>query len=269
MMKEPTSGQSEFIYQQLCENQGFTADHKQYIDTIIADLNMGKYRACEKLDAQWHTHQWVKQAILCYLKMTPAESLGPTYPYHRDIVPPKFHKEDPHTNDIRNVPPTHIRYGAYVSPGVILMPCFVNIGAHIGKDSMIDCWASIGSCAQIGERCHISAGSGIGGVLEPLQATPTVIEDDCFIGARCEIAEGVHVEQGAVIACGTFITQSTKIYDRTTGETFYGRIPSNAVVVPGSLPSKDGTHHLNAAIIVKYADAQTRAKTSINQLLRE
>ncbi len=238
------------------------------LQTIEA-LDSGKIRIAEKTSQGWIHHSWVQKAILCYFKLTSNKTNHNSPLPFKDKIDSKFQHKHLDNLSCRVVPPTHVRYGAYIGNQCVLMPCFVNIGAHIGDHTMIDTWATIGSGAQIGKHVHISGGVGIGGVLEPPQAKPTIIEDHCFIGARSEIAEGIYIQEGAVIAMGTFISQSTKIYDRISGQYHHGVVPKNAVVVPGSIPSKDGSHHLNAAIIVKYADEQTRKKTKINELLRD
>jgi 2,3,4,5-tetrahydropyridine-2-carboxylate N-succinyltransferase len=242
------------------------------LDEIIAGLNAGRLRVAEKIDGQWVTHQWLKKAVLLYFRTHDNRVMTGGEPRYFDKVPGRF---DGYTDaqfregGFRVVPPAAARAGTYIAPNVILMPSFVNIGAYVDEGTMVDTWATVGSCAQIGKHVHLSGGVGIGGVLEPLQATPTIVEDHCFIGARSEIVEGVIVEAHSVISMGVFIGQSTKIYDRATGEITYGRVPSGSVVVPGSLPSADGKYSLACAVIVKRVDAQTRAKTSINDLLRD
>ncbi|MBL4647807.1 MAG: 2,3,4,5-tetrahydropyridine-2,6-dicarboxylate N-succinyltransferase, partial [Gammaproteobacteria bacterium] len=214
---------------------------------------------------------WLKKAVLLSFRVHENRKMSGGYTHFYDKVPLKYAELTESAlaeTGTRIVPPTNVRYGSYIATNVVLMPCFVNIGAYVDQGTMVDTWASVGSCAQIGKNVHLSGGVGIGGILEPLQANPTIIEDDCFIGARSEIVEGVIVEKGSVISMGVFIGQSTKIYHRETGEISYGRIPSGSVVVPGNLPAADGTHSLYAAIIVKQVDEKTRAKTSINELLR-
>ncbi len=238
--------------------------------TMLNALNDGRSRVAYPVDGQWVVNTEAKKAVLDYLRTQAAyvhNEPGRAY----DKVPLKytdFSAEDFQALGSRIVPGAIVRHGAYIGPNCVLMPAFVNIGAYVGAHTMIDTWATVGSCAQIGERVHISGGVGIGGVLEPLQAQPVIIENDCFIGARSEITEGVHVEQGAVIGMGVYLSQSTKIYDRQRDKVTYGRIPAGAVVVPGSLPSQQGQCHLACAVIVKYADEATRKKTSINELLR-
>ena len=247
-------------------------DLSQALDRVIADLNAGRLRVAEKIDGRWVTRQWLKKAVLLYFRTHDNRVIEGGDLRYFDKVPGRFDgytAEDFRQGGFRVVPSAVARAGTYIAPNVILMPSFVNIGAYVDEGTMVDTWATVGSCAQIGKHVHLSGGVGIGGVLEPLQATPTIIEDHCFIGARSEIVEGVIVEAHSVISMGVFIGQSTKIYDRSTGEVTYGRVPSGSVVVTGSLPSADGRYSLNCAVIVKRVDAQTRAKTSINDLLRD
>jgi 2,3,4,5-tetrahydropyridine-2-carboxylate N-succinyltransferase len=247
------------------------ADLVEAFDFIIRDLNSGALRVAEKIDGEWVTHQWLKKAVLLYFRAHDnrvMESGGMSF---YDKVPTRFEgytEERFREGGFRVVPPAVARTGSFIARNVVMMPSFVNIGAYVDEGTMVDTWATVGSCAQIGKNVHLSGGVGIGGVLEPLQATPTIIEDNCFIGARSEVVEGVIVEAHSVLAMGVFIGQSTKIYDRTTGEIHYGRVPSGSVVVPGSLPAPDGRYALACAVIVKRVDAQTRSKTSINDLLR-
>ena len=231
----------------------------------IAGLDAGKLRVAEKRDGEWITHQWLKKAVLLSFRLQDNRVMQKL---HYDKVASKFEDFDFKKAGFRVVPPAAARRGAYIAKNVVLMPSFVNIGAYVDEGTMVDTWATVGSCAQIGKNVHLSGGVGIGGVLEPLQANPTIIEDNCFIGARSEIVEGVIVESGAVISMGVFIGASTRIYHRQTGETLYGRVPAGSVVVPGSLPAADGRCSLYCAVIVKQVDAGTRAKTSINELLR-
>ena len=238
---------------------------------IIQYLNTGMLRVAEKKQGVWIVHEWIKKAILLYFRLHDNTLIDAGYTQYFDKIPLKYTPD--HPLDItqpvaRIVPSAVIRYGAYIAPKTVLMPSFVNIGAYVDEGSMIDTWATVGSCVQIGKNVHLSGGVGIGGVLEPLQSQPTIIEDNCFIGARSEIVEGVIVEQGAVIGMGVFIGASTRIYHREKKTITYGRIPAGSVVVSGSLPSQDGTHHLYCAVIVKEVDEKTRAKTSINALLR-
>jgi 2,3,4,5-tetrahydropyridine-2,6-dicarboxylate N-succinyltransferase len=242
------------------------------IKESIGLLNQGIIRVAEKKNGRWLVHDWVKQAILLYFRINPNQMISLPHQRYYDKIPSKYcdyTEERFKQENIRIVPNACIRYGSFVAERVILMPCFVNIGAYISQGSMIDTWATVGSCAQIGKNVHLSGGVGIGGVLEPLQARPTIIEDHCFIGARSEIVEGVIVEENCVISMGVFISQSTPIYNRKTDEIIYGRVPIGSVVVAGSLPSKTGRCHLNCAVIIKQIDAKTRAKTEINQLLRD
>ena len=239
---------------------------------ILYELNTGRIRVAEKRDGIWVTNQWIKKAVLLYFRahdnrVMHVEGRDPWF----DKVPIRFlgHSDAQfREGGFRVVPPATVRSGAFIGRNVVLMPSYVNIGAYVDEGTMVDTWATVGSCVQIGKHVHLSGGVGIGGVLEPLQANPTIIEDHCFIGARSEIVEGVIVEAHSVISMGVFIGQSTKIYDRATGEVLYGRVPSGSVVVPGSLPSADGKYSLYCAVIVKKVDAQTRAKTAINELLR-
>jgi 2,3,4,5-tetrahydropyridine-2-carboxylate N-succinyltransferase len=241
------------------------------LDEALDLLDSGKARVAEKRDGQWVVNDWLKKAVLLYFRAWDNKLIEGGHTRFFDKVPLKYAAMDEaslRASGTRVVPDAVVRKGAYVGPNVVLMPSFVNIGAYVDSGAMVDTWATVGSCAQIGKNVHLSGGVGIGGVLEPLQAAPTIIEDNCFIGARSEIVEGVIVEEGAVISMGVFIGQSTRIYDRETGRITQGRVPAGAVVVPGSLPAKDGTHSLACAVIVKKVDAQTRAKTSINDLLR-
>ena len=238
----------------------------------IEQLDQGRLRVAEKVGDGWVTHEWLKKAVLLHFRLAESAVIDGGFDRWWDKVPLKHAGHDAtrfRAEGARIVPPAVVRWGAFVAPDAVLMPCYVNIGAHIGGGTMIDTWATVGSCAQIGRNCHISGGVGIGGVLEPVQATPCIIEDDCFIGARSEVAEGVIVEQGSVLAMGVFLGQSTRIYDRATGAVSYGRVPAGSVVVPGTLPGADGKHALAAAIIVKRVDARTRAKTGVNELLRD
>ncbi|MFC7536397.1 2,3,4,5-tetrahydropyridine-2,6-dicarboxylate N-succinyltransferase [Sphingomonas sp. GCM10030256] len=244
------------------------------VDRAIAALDSGEARIAEKVDGEWVVHQWLKKAVLLSFRLNPMEMItgGPGASSWWDKVPSKFagwSEGEFKAAAFRAVPGAIVRGGAYVAPGAVLMPSFVNIGARVGEGTMVDTWATVGSCAQIGRNVHISGGAGIGGVLEPLQAGPVIIEDDCFIGARSEVAEGVVVEQGAVLSMGVFLGASTKIVDRASGEVIYGRVPAYSVVVPGTLPGKDGGPGLACAVIVKRVDERTRSKTSINELLRD
>jgi 2,3,4,5-tetrahydropyridine-2-carboxylate N-succinyltransferase len=241
------------------------------IEHCVAGLDGGTLRVAEKQGDTWIVNQWLKQAVLLSFRTNENRVIQGSYTRFFDKVPPKYAHHDEQmfrASGTRVVPDAVVRRGAYIAPDVVLMPSFVNIGAYVDKGTMIDTWVTVGSCAQIGKNVHLSGGTGIGGVLEPLQAAPTIIEDDCFIGARSEVVEGVIVERGSVLGMGVYIGQSTKIYDRATGETIYGRVPAGSVVVSGNLPSKDGTHGLYCAVIVKKVDEKTRAKTSLNELLR-
>jgi 2,3,4,5-tetrahydropyridine-2,6-dicarboxylate N-succinyltransferase len=241
------------------------------INESIALLDGGHARVAEQRDGRWVVNEWLKKAVLLSFRTHENRVLEAGYTRFYDKVPLKYAEASEATlqqGGVRVVPQALVRKGAYVAPNVILMPSFVNIGAYVGSGTMVDTWVTVGSCAQIGRNVHLSGGVGIGGVLEPLQAAPTIIEDDCFIGARSEIVEGVVVEAGSVISMGVFIGQSTRIYDRTTDTILQGRVPAGSVVVPGTLPSQNGRYGLYCAVIVKKVDAQTRAKTSINELLR-
>jgi 2,3,4,5-tetrahydropyridine-2-carboxylate N-succinyltransferase len=245
------------------------------IEECIELLDCGQARVAEKKNGQWTVNQWLKKAVLLYFRTHDNSIIEAGYTRFFDKVPLKYaprSQADDGTSlregGTRVVPPAVARRGSYVAPNVVLMPSYVNIGAYVDSGTMVDTWATVGSCAQIGKNVHLSGGVGIGGVLEPLQAAPTIIEDNCFIGARSEVVEGVVVEEGSVISMGVFIGQSTKIYDRSTGQVLQGRVPAGSVVVSGSLPSSDGKYSLYCAVIVKRVDAQTRQKTSINELLR-
>ena len=239
------------------------------VEEVIAGLDAGRLRVAERAGGQWLTHQWLKKAVLLSFRLEDNRVIEGGGTRYYDKVPSKFGPAyDFAAAGFRVVPPAMVRRGAHIARNAVLMPCYVNIGAYVDQGTMVDTWATVGSCAQIGKNVHLSGGVGIGGVLEPLQANPVIIEDNCFIGARSEIVEGVIVEEGAVISMGVFIGASTRIYDRERDEISYGRVPPGAVVVPGSLPSKDGRCALYCAVIVKRVDAQTRAKTSLNELLR-
>jgi 2,3,4,5-tetrahydropyridine-2-carboxylate N-succinyltransferase len=239
---------------------------------VLNDLDTGKLRVAEKIDGKWVTHQWIKKAVLLSFRIEDNRIMEGGAMRYFDKVETKFARYGTHEfqkGGFRVVPPATARHGAFLAKNVVLMPSYVNIGAYVDEGTMVDTWATVGSCAQIGKNVHLSGGVGIGGVLEPLQANPTIIEDNCFIGARSEVVEGVIVEENSVISMGVYIGQSTKIYDRATGEVSYGRIPAGSVVVSGNLPSADGKYSLYCAVIVKKVDAQTRAKTGINELLRD
>ncbi len=250
----------------------FSDNDKQAIVDAITGIDQGLWRVAEKKDNEWIANTWLKEAILLYFKTQTNVMMDDGVTRYFDKVPSKFAQmsaQQISDSGVRVVPPAMARFGSYIAKNCVLMPSYVNIGAYIDEGCMIDTWATVGSCAQIGKNVHLSGGAGIGGVLEPLQATPTIIEDNCFIGARSEVVEGVIVGEGSVLAMGVFISQSTPIYDRASKEIHYGKIPPYSVVVPGSLPRQSGDYNLNAAIIVKQVDAKTRSKTSLNDLLRE
>jgi len=235
------------------------------VEEAIAGLDSGKLRVAEKIDGRWVTHQWLKKAVLLSFRLQDNRVIDKRY---YDKVPSKFQKFNFAKAGFRVVPPAAVRRGAHIAGNVVLMPSFVNIGAYVDEGTMVDTWATVGSCAQIGKNVHLSGGVGIGGVLEPVQANPVIIEDNCFIGARSEVVEGVIVEENSVLSMGVYLGQSTRILDRATGEILYGRVPAGSVVVSGNLPSNDGKYSLYCAVIVKKVDAKTRAKTSLNELLR-
>jgi 2,3,4,5-tetrahydropyridine-2-carboxylate N-succinyltransferase len=243
------------------------------VEHVIAELNTGKLRVATRQGVgQWTVNQWIKKAVLLSFRLNDNVIMKAGELAFYDKVPTKFSHLSPEemaATGVRVVPPAVARRGSFIARGAILMPSYVNIGAYVDSGTMVDTWATVGSCAQIGKNVHLSGGVGIGGVLEPLQANPTIIEDNCFVGARSEVVEGVIVEENSVISMGVFISQSTKIYNRMTGEISYGRVPSGSVVVSGSLPSADGSHSLYCAVIVKRVTAATREKTSINELLRD
>ena len=247
-------------------------DVREVVDATMGMLDSGELRVAEKRDGDWVVNEWAKKAVLLSFRLVDNYIMnGGSATQYFDKVPSKFegwNDSEHRDSGVRIVPPAMARRGSYIAPGVVLMPSYVNLGAYVDSGTMVDTWATVGSCAQIGKNVHLSGGVGIGGVLEPLQASPTIIEDNCFIGARSEIVEGVIVEEGSVISMGVYIGQSTRIYDRTTGEIIYGRIPAGSVVVSGNLPAEDGSHSLYCAVIVKRVDEGTRAKTSINELLR-
>ena len=247
---------------------------REAVDTALQMLDSGEARVAEKIQGEWHVHQWLKKAVLLSFRLTDMKLVegAPGDTHWWDKVDSKFAGWDEarfRAAGFRAVPGAIVRHSAFIARGVVLMPSFINVGAYVGENTMVDTWATIGSCAQIGRNCHISGGAGIGGVLEPVQAAPTIIEDDCFIGARSEVAEGVIVGEGSVLSMGVYLTASTKIIDRTTGEVHRGRVPPYSVVVSGSLPQGAGRPSLYCAVIVKRVDAKTRAKTSINELLRD
>ena len=244
---------------------------RKSVAAVLDALDQGRLRVAEKLDGAWQTHQWIKKAVLLSFRLEDNRPIRAGSLRFYDKVPSKFEHYDGarfRRGGFRVVPPAVARRGAYIAKNVVLMPSYVNVGAYVDEGTMVDTWATVGSCAQIGKNVHLSGGVGIGGVLEPLQANPTIVEDNCFVGARSEIVEGIIVEENAVISMGVFIGASTRILDRDSGKILYGRVPAGSVVVPGTLPSADGKYGLYCAVIVKRVDAQTRAKTSINELLR-
>ena len=251
-----------------------TADNSlnDAVNEAIAGLDRGELRVAEKQDGEWVVNQWLKKAVLLSFALNDNRVMEGGWTSYYDKVEPKFagyDKDDFIASGARVVPPAMVRYGSHVASNVVLMPSYVNIGAYVDSGTMVDTWATVGSCAQVGRNVHLSGGVGLGGVLEPLQANPTIIEDHCFIGARSEIVEGIVVGEGAVISMGVYIGQSTRIYNRETGEISYGRVPPGAVVVPGNLPSQDGKYSLYCAVIVKQVDEKTRGKVSLNELLRD
>lgn len=267
----------QLINQHFEERQQLTPDNASSallnaLEEVMTGLDSGTLRVAEKLGNDWVVHQWLKKAILLSFKAYPNQVIDADVSQFYDKIPLKFTNMDATAfsqTGVRVVPSAIVRRGAFIGKNTILMPSYVNIGAYVDEGVMVDTWATVGSCAQIGKNVHLSGGVGIGGVLEPLQANPTIIEDDCFIGARSEVVEGVIVERGSVLSMGVFLGQSTKIYNRQTGEITYGKIPAGSVVVAGTLPSDNGNYSLYCAVIVKQVDEKTRAKTSINELLRE
>ena len=251
---------------------GNSPEIRAAVDQVIAGLDAGEIRVAERQGVgEWTVNQWVKKAVLLSFRLSENRMMQAGELSFFDKVEPKFSAGSEaalRASGVRVVPPAVARRGSYLARNVVMMPSYVNIGAYVDEGTMVDTWVTVGSCAQIGRNVHLSGGVGIGGVLEPMQANPTIIEDNCFIGARSEIVEGVIVEENSVISMGVYISQSTKIYDRATGQVSYGRIPAGSVVVSGNLPAADGSHSLYCAVIVKRVDAQTRAKTSINELLR-
>ncbi len=244
---------------------------KEAVQEAISQLDSGKQRVAEKQSGDWVVNEWLKKAVLLSFRIEDNRYVRGGFTNYYDKVPSKYAEisaQDFQDGGVRVVPPATVRRGAFIAPNTVLMPSFVNIGAYVDSGTMVDTWATVGSCAQIGKNVHLSGGVGIGGVLEPLQAAPTIIEDNCFIGARSEVVEGVIVEEGSVISMGVYIGMSTKIYDRETGEVSYGRIPAGSVVVSGNLPSKDGKYSLYCAVIVKKVDQKTLSKVGINELLR-
>ena len=245
---------------------------REAVETVLGLLNTGKARVAEKQNGEWIVNQWLKKAVLLSFRINSNRVMDDGVTQYYDKVEPKFSAYSPadfDTAGVRIVPQAIARSGSYIAPDCVLMPSFVNIGAYVDSGTMVDTWSTVGSCAQIGKNVHLSGGVGIGGVLEPLQASPTIIEDNCFVGARSEIVEGVIMEEGSVVSMGVYIGKSTKIYNRMTGEITYGRIPAGAVVVSGNLPAKDGSHSLYCAVIIKQVDERTRSKVGINELLRD
>ncbi len=246
---------------------------KEAVNEVIRMLDSGEARVAERRGVgDWVVNEWLKKAVLLSFRINDNEFMKGGFTNYYDKVPSKYadmNSREFREGGVRVVPPATARKGSYIASGAVLMPSYVNIGAYVDSGTMVDTWATVGSCAQIGKNVHLSGGVGIGGVLEPLQAAPTIIEDNCFIGARSEVVEGVIVEEGSVISMGVYIGQSTKIYDRETGEVHYGRVPAGSVVVSGNLPSKDGKYSLYCAVIVKKVDAKTRGKVGINELLRD
>ncbi|WP_075433756.1 2,3,4,5-tetrahydropyridine-2,6-dicarboxylate N-succinyltransferase [Buchnera aphidicola] len=271
MIKKENNIEEIFDKKIKIKNYKITTQEKKHIYETISLLNSGKIRIAEKINDEWITHQWIKKCVLLYLYSSENKVIKTSSNTFYDKIPLKYrhYNESQFIRDsVRSVPNAIVRFGAFIDKNVVLMPSFINIGAYIGKNTMIDTWATIGSCAQIGRNVHISGGVGIGGVLEPLQSNPTIIEDNCFIGARSEIVEGVIIEKNSVISMGVYISQSTKIYDRKNKKIFYGRVPEGSVVVPGTLPSKHSDAHLYCAVIVKKVDSSTLRKTKLNSLLR-
>ena len=265
----------EQVIERAFDKRGEGFDDRQSIEAAVTEalglLDSGKARVAEKVDGEWRVNQWLKKAVLLSFALSDNKVIESGHSRFYDKVPMKYadYTADRFAADgVRVVPDAIVRRGAYVAGDVVLMPSYVNIGAYVDSGTMVDTWATVGSCAQIGKNVHLSGGVGIGGVLEPLQAGPTIIEDDCFIGARSEVVEGVIVGEGSVISMGVYLGQSTRIYDRSSGEISYGKIPAGSVVVPGNLPSADGKYSLYCAVIVKQVDARTRAKTGLNELLR-
>ena len=264
--------ESAFEQRAALSPQNAPADIRKAVEDAIQLLDSGKARVAEKRDGEWQVNQWLKKAVLLSFRLNDNKPMDAGYARFFDKVPTKYADYDEarfRAEGVRVVPQAIVRRGAFVAPNAVLMPSYVNIGAYVGEGTMVDTWATVGSCAQIGKNVHLSGGVGIGGVLEPLQANPTIIEDGCFIGARSEIVEGVVVEEGAVISMGVFISSGTPIYDRERDTVTRGRVPAGAVVMAGSMPAANGKYSVNCAVIMKRVDAQTRKKTSINELLRE
>jgi 2,3,4,5-tetrahydropyridine-2-carboxylate N-succinyltransferase len=274
-LKSENMQELEKIIENAFENRAQGFENRAQVEAAVRDaialLDSGAARVAEKKDGDWHVNQWLKKAVLLSFALTDNKVIESGHSRFYDKVPMKYadySEEQFRADGVRVVPDAIVRKGAYVAPDVVLMPSYVNIGAYVDSSTMVDTWATVGSCAQIGKNVHLSGGVGIGGVLEPIQAGPTIIEDDCFIGARSEVVEGVIVEEGSVISMGVYLGQSTRIYNRATEEITYGRIPAGSVVVSGNLPSADGKYSLYCAVIVKQVDAKTRGKTGLNDLLR-
>jgi 2,3,4,5-tetrahydropyridine-2-carboxylate N-succinyltransferase len=272
-MSHPLEGDIDAAFERRAEFSPASAPEavRHAVAKVLADLDAGKLRVAEKRGSEWMTHQWIKKAVLLSFRLRDNEIMEGGSTSYYDKVDSKFAgytQADFAAGGYRVVPPAAARHGAFIAKNVVLMPSYVNVGAYVDEGTMVDTWATVGSCAQIGKNVHLSGGVGIGGVLEPIQANPTIIEDNCFIGARSEIVEGVVVGEGSVISMGVYIGQSTKIYNRATGEVSYGKIPPGSVVVSGNLPGGDGRYSLYCAVIIKQVDAKTRSKTGINELLR-
>ena len=279
IFRKVTMSQSQAVIEEAFENRAninpanVSKEVKETVFSVLEDLNTGRLRVASRIgdSQQWETHQWLKKAVLLSFRLEDNVLMDDGVTRYFDKVPPKFAnytEADFKAGGFRVVPNAIVRRGSFIGKNAVLMPSYVNIGAYVGEGTMVDTWATVGSCAQIGKNVHLSGGVGIGGVLEPVQAGPTIIGDNCFVGARSEVVEGVVVEDNCVISMGVYIGQSTKIYDRETGEVFYGRLPAGSVVVAGNLPSKDGTYSLYCAVIVKKVDAKTLGKVGINELLR-
>ena len=263
--------ENAFVNRNQFDHQSVSKEIRDAVQTTLTLLDNGKLRVAEKKGSEWVVHEWAKMAVLLAFKIETNQLIDGHFTHFFDKLPLKFANANQETfqkNGVRVVPPACVRFGAFLANNTILMPSYVNIGAYVDSGTLIDTWATVGSCAQIGKNVHLSGGVGIGGVLEPLQATPTIIEDNCFIGARSEVVEGVIVEQGSVLSMGVYLGKSTPIYHRETGKISYGRVPAGSVVIPGTLPGKNNLYSLYAAIIVKQVDEKTRQKTSLNELLR-
>ena len=272
-MSHPSQETIEQAFERRGEISPTSVDAKtrEAVEHVLGQLDRGELRVAEKKNGDWVVHEWLKKAVLLSFRIHENRVIDAGFTKYYDKVAGKYSQMDDaaiREQGARIVPPAMARHGAYIAPDVVLMPSYVNIGAYVDSGTMVDTWATVGSCAQIGKNVHLSGGVGIGGVLEPLQAAPTIIEDNCFIGARSEVVEGVIVEKGSVISMGVYIGKSTRIYHRETGMVSYGRIPAGSVVVSGNLPSKDGTHSLYCAVIVKQVDEKTLSKVGINELLR-